>query len=210
MPEQIILLIMRKNQLFLLFILLILTVSATAQTIIKIPFQQPEQFVVHPKNIHKSLEGLERLEIGAELEIFGGSGIYTFSWTFEGTIIGSDPTVLIYQKGVYTLTINDGVSCEAQINYFIDMGTVVNDPRQYHVLIYPNPAQLNIYITAKGLYNFTQIDIYSLDGILRSSIPIDNCSLNDFSIDVSVLPVGNYLLILQSEVERITRILLIR
>jgi hypothetical protein len=194
----------------LLLVMMALTsITGAAQTVIKIPFLQPEQFHVSPRNIFKSLEGNTSIELGLEPQIRGGSGVYTFSWTHNNTIIGSDPTITASQKGIYILTIHDGTSCEASITYYIDTITGVNEPAEHPIEIYPNPANNNFYVRLPELIHTANLSIYTLQGVLIRKTPsaVDSPL---FQFDSSDLASGSYILVVQNEKIKLSRILIIK
>lgn len=193
----------------LLLLMALMSITSAAQTVIKIPFLQPEQFHVSPRNIFKSLEGNPSLELGLEPQIRGGSGTYTFSWTHNNTIVGNDPTLLVSQKGVYVLTINDGIRCEAMVTYNIDTTTGTNELIEHPIEIYPNPAGSSFFVRLPERFLLAHISIYSLNGDLIRRIP-NAVSSPIVRIDSSDLTSGNYLLVVQNETIKISRILIIK
>lgn len=200
-----------KSRLIILFLFFnFYSLITTAQTVIKIPFVQPDAFVVQPKVVYKSFGGNTTIEIGSETEIVGGSGTYLFTWTKNGVIIGNNPTLSISEKGEYTLTITDGVSCGSSSAYLVDTTVSgINNLDRADVQIYPNPSSGMFYVQYPEFQHLDKIEIYDIEGKLLNSYPVDKTNVNELGIDASELSPGQYLLVSHFEVKRITKILII-
>lgn len=201
-----------KSRLIILLLLFIFnTLTVRAQTVIKIPFIQPERFIVQPKVVYKSMEGSESIEIGSDTEIIGGSGKYSFTWLKNGLTIGSGPTLSITEKGEYMLTINDGVNCQASTSYLIDSPiSGINDLDRADFDIYPNPTGGKLTIQFSASQKLNRVEIYNIEGKLLHSYPVDKTKMNELGIDASGLPAGQYLLVTHFELKKITKVLVIR
>lgn len=186
------------------------TLTVTGQTVIKIPFKQPATFVVQPKEVNNSFDGNEIIEIGNDTEIYGGSGNYTFSWSLNGEIVGTQPTLTITKKGDYTLTINDGENCEATCVYHIDTDTGIYETSNVNIQIYPNPSDGMFYLQSSQYQEPDKAAIYDLNGILQNTNPMYPVNGKATMIDASGLSSGHYLLVLHYGKDRITKILIIR
>jgi len=202
---------MRSRLIILLLFLSFNVYKIMAQTVIKIPFNQPDKFAVQPRVVNKSMEENERIVIGSDTEVTGGSGKYSYTWYKGNVVIGSDPTLTITEKGEYILTINDGVSCEASTSYLIDtILTGINNMDKTDIHIYPNPASGIFYIQYPVSQNLHKVEIYNMDGKLLNSYPVDQTYQNELRIDASVLPSGQYLLVSHFEMKKITRLLVVK
>ena len=157
------------------------------------------------------MEGSGSIEIGSDTEIIGGSGKYSFTWSKNGVTIGSGPTLSITEKGVYMLTINDGIGCQASSSYLIDSTiTGINSMEISDIQLYPNPTSGKFYIQFPTSQNLNKVEIYNLEGKLLNTTPVDQTNKNERGIDASILPSGQYLLVSHFEMKKITKVLVIR
>jgi hypothetical protein len=81
-------------------------------------------------------------------------------------------------------------------NYRIGYVTGLTEPVINHISVYPNPSDSYIYIS--GLDNPVTADLYSIQGNLMLHERIFNESL-----DITLLPKGSYIIVLQSDNEHI-------
>ena len=183
-----------KNRL-LAFLFLTIPFSANiAQTVIKIPFQQPEPFVVQPQTIDKAIDNTS-IDLGLEVEIHGGSGNYIFSWVFNNEEIGTNPTININKGGIYTLLIRDGEGCESTVTYTVSGGTGIEDINtSLLIVLYPNPTTGTFSVKTPENQQPDKIEVYNLDGKL---MPKEN------------LPTGHYLVSLYFGNKKITKPLIV-
>jgi hypothetical protein len=200
---------MIKRFIYIIFLFLLSVPFLPAQTVIKIPFDQPPPFTVQPHEIYKSLENNNSIELGIDTEIHGGSGNYLFTWTLDGILAGTDPTLIVTEKGSYTLSVNDGEGCEATSVYHVDTGVGILKPAPGRVQIFPNPSEGTFFIQTPESHEIKKLEIFSIDGALRYTKTYGFES-EKTSIDTGNLSVGSYLLVLHFETEKITKILVIR
>ncbi len=73
-----------------------------------------------------------------DLTISGGGAPYTFSWTGPGSFISSDEDLSSITSGSYTVTVSDGIGCNAQFTTELDG---------------PAPINSGSYVSFYGLYN---------------------------------------------------------
>ena len=186
-----------RNKLSALLFLIIPFCTTIAQTVIKIPFQQPEPFVVQPQLIDKSIDNTS-IELGLEIEIHGGSSNYIFSWVYNDEEIGSSPTITISEEGVYTLLIRDGEGCESFVTYTISDGTGIKDigmQESSSFVLYPNPTTGAFSVKSPGNQEPDKIEIYNLEGKLMTQ--------NED------LPAGHYLVTLLFGNKKVTKVLIV-
>jgi len=69
-----------------------------------------------------------------------------------------------------------------------------NVPQKPKFIIYPNPTSSNILITSEKNFSATQIELYTIHGVLVKSINVQNAMLNEMNIDLESLESGMYIL----------------
>lgn len=197
-----------NNRIFFIFLFITVTfLSSKAQTVIKIPFVQPDKFVVLPQSVYKSFESNLTINLGLEVEILGGSGNYTFSWIYEGLEIGTDPTITITQRGTYTLTVDDGVGCKSTVNYFVDPSSGLENLYEETTTIFPNPTDGHFYIQSKEINNLDKVEIRSLTGEIYGSY-LKKDQVDKIQLDASGLSSGYYFVVSHFGATRITKALI--
>ena len=186
-----------KNRLLAILFLAVPFCSTVAQTVIKIPFQQPEPFVVQPQVVDKSIENTG-IELGLEMEIHGGSGDYIFSWIYNDEEIGTNPTITVREGGVYILLIRDGEGCESSVIYTVGNGTGMKDVEMQEnlsIILYPNPTTGAFSVKSPENQEPDKIEIYNLEG--QQMTQNEN------------LPAGHYLVTLHFGNKKVTKVLII-
>jgi hypothetical protein len=177
-----------KKQLWGL-LLLFAGVCLQAQTVVKIPFLQPEIFSVSPGDVFVSLQANETKEIGSEIEISGGSGNYAFLWTRNGQELGTSPVLTVTEGGTYHLLVTDGNGCSATVTYFVD-------------------AHLSLQLLqADSAATPDAIALYQLNGKL---LRVYKFPKESDSIDWQDFPKGYYLLSIQSGKKQVTKLIKIK
>ena len=79
--------------------------TASAQTVIEIPFVQYAPLTVLADEVTIALSG-------SGVSVEGGDGSYTYSWTdSNGTVLATTPTYKMTQAGRYYLVVTDGQGC---------------------------------------------------------------------------------------------------
>lgn len=198
-------------KLHFLSIFLLCFVSLLAQTYVKIPFIQPEPFYVSVDAVVKTLESEVPLELGLEVEIQGGSGNYTFVWTKDAMVIGSQPTTTVTHSGTYKLAIQDGKGCGTTVVYVVTGETGVDELLlPYLVNVYPNPTIGEIFVESSSLSRPDKIAIYAVTGELVLIDTPSKFAGQKIALDVSGIKGGQYLLTCTFGAKRITRIIIVK
>lgn len=177
-----------------------------AQTIIKTNVCQPAMFFLGPQKSYIPFEQGTQVLIGNNLEIYGGSGHFTFSWELNGSQLSTEPLLTVDKPGNYTLTVNDGVSCLATAYYYVGTGTSVNFNNSQAINIYPNPVKNHFFIDYQNNLDIKNITIYNLSGQLLKQFNINIA--NESGIDVSDLYNGHYMVVFTTNKNKITKLLL--
>ena len=186
-----------KNKLLTFLFLTIPFCTTIAQTVIKIPFQQSEPFVVQPQTIDKAM-GNTSIDLGLDVEIHGGSGNYIFSWIFNDEEIGTNPTITINERGIYTLSVRDGEGCESTVTYTIGNRTSIeeiNIQESSSIVLYPNPTTGAFSVKTPENQQPDKIEVYNMEGQRMS--------------DRENLPAGHYLVTLHFGNKKITKPLIV-
>lgn len=102
---------MRQKKM-VLAVMLAATTGMKAQTTIDIGVKQYPPLHVTAETVSVELP-TEGITLGSDLTVEGGDGNYTYSWTLtDGTEIGTEETLSVYQPGDYYLTVADGQQCQ--------------------------------------------------------------------------------------------------
>ena len=192
-----------KNKLIIFVLLTVSFCSSIAQTVIKIPFRQQEPFVVTPLVINESIVIDEPIVLGLDVEIHGGSGQYLFSWVLDGKEIGTEPTITINKKGIYSLIVKDGKGCESEVIYRISNGTRISNAENSTIALYPNPTQDIFSVNAQENQPLDKVEIHNMEG---KKVLVFKGNQSEF--DVKALPNGHYLVTLHFVHKSVTKILI--
>lgn len=205
------------NRITLFAILLFCYVGhCAAQSVVKIPFNQPALFTVSPLRVEVSLDDEnEAKEIGTEIEINGGSGNYAFEWlagdgdSAHNEVLGTDPTLAVHEAGVYRMVISDQAGCRSVVTFEVT-GTVGIAPATTQTLaLYPNPTRGPVHIQTDRLAEVSSISILSIGGKVIRTIPCPAPADESFIlVDLTDLPNGYYLIVVGFETEKITKIVI--
>ena len=106
---------------------------------------------------------------------------YFVSWTEDGTVVSTDME--------YTFTVTADRTLIAHFNL-----DGVEENAEMNVVLYPNPASEKVMIETSA--NVRRCEVYNINGALVYAM--DNCT-NNFSINVSEMAQGNYIVRLISD-----------
>ncbi len=115
---------MKNFNFFLIAILVLVTSAVSAQQDIILNIVQPPQFQVSANATDTTIFSGESVQLGYNLDVSGGSGNYTFSWT-GGSVIenatSQNPEVSPDTTTVYTVTVLDENGCSADVQYSVEV-----------------------------------------------------------------------------------------
>ena len=165
---------------------------ASAQSIVEIPaFVQNPVFSVSASSVFLSFSG-EKMTLGGDLVISGGSGTYAYEWTAEGKVLGTASTLEIYSPGKYVLAISDACDCRKTVTFNVTGQGSVAETSSNGLRVYPIPAADRLTVEARNGKNVMQVSVTSMDGRMVVFCPVE--SRSKCSVDVSGLPAGQYVL----------------
>ncbi len=198
-----------KYQLFFLPLLTCLFVNIThSQTVIEFVLVQKEVFVVEPRESYYAYQQGENLLLGSELEIHGGSGSYSFSWSNDGANLSNEPTFTATEEGTYFLAVNDGENCEAIAVFHVGITDLIETNNEFEIKLYPNPTKNLCYITYPLDKLPDILSIYTLEGQLIEILNQSGNRSQTYCFDASRLPSGHYLVVSDFKKSKITKVLL--
>ena len=125
------------------------------------------------------------------IDIDGGSGDYSFSWTKEGINISNQQNIDNLLPGCYNVFIED--SCNTKLDSTIcikDITSTIYNDIISQIEIYPNPANKIINLNLFG-NQFDKYEIVNMSGEILSSSKLINSKK---TIDISKFKSGLYIL----------------
>lgn len=198
---------MNRKLVFLFLLGIGMAVSANAQSLIRIPFAQNPPLVVSTENVSVTIPE-SGLELGADLLIEGGDGMYTYLWTLNNESVGTESTLFVDAPGDYYLEITDGKGCKRSVKFAVADPTGIKEEQASLLSVYPALTKGEVYI--KGSFNdrLGQVSVISMDGKL---VRVYNAALlkpdgdGVVRINLAGLPAGRYLLACAFENQLITK-----
>ncbi len=179
-----------RRVLFILGFIVVFCGTALSQSVINMPFEQNPVLSVSSETVYLQLSG-EKMQLGADLVITGGSGTYTYKWENADVVLGTEATIEITEGGTYILTITDTCDCSVEVSFIVkDAG--VSELSELVFDVYPIPAKNYMTVEAKGAKRISQVAIVSMQGRVVSVSPEINASKTQ--IDVQDLVDGEYVL----------------
>ena len=194
----------------LIFMFLIAAFCLQAQTYVNIPFKQSQIFTVSTDSVIKTIEQGQGVDLGAEIEINGGSGKYSFVWTHGGAEVGTSLLLNVNSTGEYMLNIKDGAGCEANVVFVVKLNTGFDEISVQQVNVYPVPASECVFV--RPLINSTlkSISVYNASGELIRSVHCGYVSTDSVQFGLEGIPAGQYLLTCDFVDRKITRVIVIK
>ncbi len=133
------------------------------------------------------ISGLNPMIISFGGYIASASNFTTYTWTFNGVVIGNTSQVEPEDNGVYTLTVTNATGCSASVDYTVS-GIGLADINSVNISVYPNPTSEILNISSeKTITNLSIVDTRGREVFSRHI-------LNVSQINVSNLSKGYYII----------------
>lgn len=179
-----------------------------AQTFVKIPFVQMPLFTVSADTIVKSLSAGGHLDLGTDLEINGGSGVYSFKWSKNGDSLGTALSLNVDNAGDYVLTIKDGSGCEAEVVYVVRFNTGTERVAEQLLNIYPIPAQSVVFVQLTQESVLRTVSVFSASGELLKHYKLQASNYDVVELSLEGIASGAYLLTCEFDNKKVSRIII--
>jgi hypothetical protein len=145
------------------------------------------------------------------MNISGGTGVYSFVWSQNGTTVSTAQDLTNAAAGDYTLQITDANNCTATFEFTLSevvSGTDVPEP--YYVEIFPNPAREKAWLSVSFAQPRTlHLSITDGNGRAVRTWTQRNVSEQNIPLDLKNLPAGNWQVVLRTDREIIRQTLII-
>lgn len=198
---------MNRKLVFLFLLGVGMAVSANAQSLIRIPFAQNPPLVVSTESVSITIpEG--GLELGADLLIEGGDGMYTYRWTRNNESIGTESTLFVDGPGDYFLEITDGKGCKRSVKFTVADPTGIEVEQASLLSVYPVLTEGEVSIKYSFDDRLEQVSVVSMDGKLvrvYNAASLEPDGDGTVRINLAGLPAGRYLLACAFENQLITK-----
>ena len=182
-------------------------VSADAQSMIRIPFTQYPPLLVSTESVSVTIpEG--GLELGADLVIEGGDGIYTYNWTLDNENVGTGSTLFVSKKGNYYLEITDGKGCKRSVKFWVADPTGIKAEQASLLSVYPALTEGEVTIKSSLDEPLEQVSVVSMDGKLvrvYNAFSLEKTGEGVVRINLAGLSAGRYLLVCAFKNQLITK-----
>ncbi len=132
------------------------------------------------------------------LDVSGGSGPYTFSWTDEnGNVLGTEQNISLLFGGTYFLEVIDSNGCSQIFEFFIDtdVATIDLDKNNNLVLLSPNPAFDHVRLRFID-QSPSEVKVYNIESSLMEDFKVEN---EELRLDVSKYASGIYIIAIEYE-----------
>ncbi len=203
------------KQLLTLF-LVFLTGYITAQTVVTLNVNQPSEFGFEIGVTDSTITNGDSITLGKDLTVFGGSGVYDFSWSPEETL--NDPSLMNpiafpEDTTTYLLTVSDANGCSFAVSYTVNVKknstAVTNYIQQNHSLtatLFPNPTdgKFKVQLTGEPQNNI-ELSVIDNSGKAIKKQVIRNFTGEHTEMLNLKLPSGVYNLLILGKDQRISR-----
>ena len=167
--------------------------------------------LVTPEQVLTSLNENGSVVLGNEVLIINETANYSFSWILNGNVVGSSRTLNVSIPGEYQLLINNGNSCQTSILYTVSSYSDIPELHTINTFLYPNPTGGIVSIQSAFLHELTDVKIYNQEAKPVLTFSISKAIYEkEYLINLSQLPVGNYVISLQFGTSVINKKLILR
>lgn len=204
--------VMRKRNVSIFLFIAVFSLATHAQTVLKIPFNQPTVFSVTPSSIFTLLPETGNIRLGLDAKISGGSGKYTYQWTSGEQTLGTESTLTVDKAGIYLLLVKDEKGCQSSILYTVTGSAALTDAKKQNLKVWPNPSKGPVSIQTKTMTELENIILLTPDGktianYSKKDLKIEN---NSVTLMLDKLPKGYYVLSVQYGKETLTQAILLQ
>lgn len=182
-------------------------IQVNAQSLIRIPFEQNPPLVVSTESVNVTLPD-GGIELGADIVIEGGDGLYSYIWTLDNEQVGTEATLFVTKFGTYYLEITDGKGCKRSVKFLVVDPTGIEAEQASLLSVYPTltRGEVNIEFSLDDVLN--QISVISMDGKLvrvYNTASLGQTGEKLVRIDLTGLSKGRYLLVCTFKNQLITK-----
>ena len=154
-----------RKRTWVIFILLFLSISSQAQTIVKVMVNQPEILEIVANELFS--QTINTTILGDQVTINGGVSPYQYSWLNEGNILGTSLVLEVPKftpTNSLTLTVTDANNCSCIRNAILTNIEDINLDKS-KMAVYPNPASDFIIIDPREINGILDISIFDNSGV---------------------------------------------
>lgn len=181
--------------------------GVNAQSLIRLPFVQNPPLMVSTESVSVTMpEG--GLELGAELVIEGGDGMYTYNWTQNNESLGTGATLFISKQGDYYLEITDGKGCKRGVKFSVVDPTGIKAEQASFLSVYPVLTEGEVTVKSSLDDLLEQVSVVSMDGKLvrvYNVSSMEHTGEGGFRINLAGLSAGRYLFVCVFKNQLITK-----
>ena len=149
--------------------------------------------------------------IGESIYVTGGTPEFSYMWEDDSNNLYYGPQVMVYEPGMYRLTVTDINHCTAKDSIIIsDYNTDIEEEKQAE-LIKINKLSKNIFeIYMSDTEGPVSISVLSADGKIVSSMMINGMKTGvKHELNLSGIPSGIYLITIQNREQRVSKRIII-
>jgi len=163
---------------------------ATTETV---TITEPEELVIQVDQTTPELDNNSDGSIN--VSITGGTGTYTFEWTFGSENAGNTEDISGLSTGNYTLVVTDENGCTKTVDVVVDHLTgVIDKELALSISIFPNPSSGKFLLEMNGLSGETQFEIFDITGRKIFELVKDVSETDKVELNLKSETAGVYLL----------------
>ena len=179
---------MAKIRLSIIGLLLAFVSMAQAQSVIAVEIVQHAPLAVVADNVQVEIP-VGGITLGSGVSISGGDGHYTYSWTnANGDVIGTEPTIDIYNAGNYYLAVTDGSTCTVSVQFTATASTGIDAVQHNAFTLTTDGGTLNV----RSPKPLSSVRLVATDGHLVASVK-PSANATHATLSTVSLPSGVYL-----------------
>jgi hypothetical protein len=196
--------------------LLFFPILSIAQVEVNLSVFQPPEFGIEVSSTDTLVVMGNSVDLGKNIEVFGGTGRYDFTWAPSENLSDSKNLRAIAKPSVttiYYLTVSDGNDCSFTVDYTINVDEVgvgvdetTNENQTIEILLYPNPNIGFFKVQINGLPSEKlELSIFNSQGRFILNKKITQFTGSYTEVISSKLNPGSYFLKVNYQKEQIQR-----